>query len=152
MPFVVMVAGPNGSGKTTLTSYLRARKVKLGRYINADDIAGTLAGSYDERVRAAQVIADQQRTDYLANRVSFTFETVMSHESKVAFFEDCRAAGYRKRPAYTAGVGFDLTDRFQAACASAWRARIVFQFHGNSSSSRWAGWPAIRARTSASQT
>jgi predicted ABC-type ATPase len=94
MPFVVMVAGPNGSGKTTLIRSLRDQDIDLGRYINADDIASQLIGTYDERVRAAQAIADVQRAESLANGVSFTFETVMSHESKVAFLQDCRAAGY----------------------------------------------------------
>jgi predicted ABC-type ATPase len=94
MPFVVMVAGPNGSGKTTLTRYLRDQQIELGRYINADDIALDLKGDYEDRVRAAQIIADQQRLDSLERRIDFTFETVMSHPSKVEFFEDCLAAGY----------------------------------------------------------
>ena len=42
-------------------------------------------------------------------------------------------------PPYTAEVWFDLTDRFQAACARASRARMAFQFHGSNSSSLWAG-------------
>lgn len=89
-----MVAGPNGSGKTTLTDFLRSNEIDLGRYINPDEIAAVLSGAYDDRVRAAQRIADQQRLDSLARRLSFTFETVMSHPSKLDFFEDCRTAGY----------------------------------------------------------
>jgi predicted ABC-type ATPase len=94
MPFVVMIAGPNGSGKTTLSRHIRDQGISLGQYINPDDIAAGLVGSYDERVREAQQIADQHRADYLKDGVSFTFETVMSHESKVEFFEKCRIAEF----------------------------------------------------------
>jgi predicted ABC-type ATPase len=94
MPFVLMVAGPNGSGKTTLTQHLRDQGVDLGLYINPDEIAASLIGSYDDRVRTAQSIADEQRAQALAARISFTFETVMSHPSKVDFFETCQAAGF----------------------------------------------------------
>ena len=52
-----MIAGPNGAGKTTLTRWLRGR-IEFGEYINPDDIAEQLDGTYDERVRQAQMIAD----------------------------------------------------------------------------------------------
>jgi predicted ABC-type ATPase len=89
-----MVAGPNGSGKTTLISYLRAQGVELGRYINPDDIAATLSGDYGRRVREAQSLADAERARCLDTRTSFTFETVMSHVSKVEFLQDCKDAGF----------------------------------------------------------
>jgi predicted ABC-type ATPase len=56
-PFVLMIAGPNGSGKTTLTEQLRRDGSDLGRYINPDEIAATLAGDYDIRVGRAQALA-----------------------------------------------------------------------------------------------
>ena len=49
-PFLLMVAGPNGSGKTTLTATLREAGIKLGVYINPDNIAAGLSGDYDKRV------------------------------------------------------------------------------------------------------
>lgn len=43
----------------------------------------------------ASVIADFIRQHLLNGGTSFTFETVMSHPSKVEFMRDARAAGYR---------------------------------------------------------
>lgn len=93
-PFLLMVAGPNGSGKSTLTRQLRADGVDLGVYINPDDIAATLQGSYDTRVLEAQQRAEALRQDCLRRRVSFSFETVMSHESKINILKQARALGY----------------------------------------------------------
>ncbi len=93
-PILVIIAGPNGSGKTTLTRQLIEDGVDFGFYINPDVIAEGLAGTYDQRVAAAQRIADQQRQDCLAERRSFAFETVMSHESKIATLAQARTAGY----------------------------------------------------------
>jgi predicted ABC-type ATPase len=95
MPFVIMVAGPNGSGKTTLTQAMSAGGVDFGEYINADDLAKSLDGSYLERVKAAQLIADERRISALKRRLNFTFETVMSHPSKVDFFDKCLRADYK---------------------------------------------------------
>jgi predicted ABC-type ATPase len=96
-----MIAGPNGSGKTTLLRFIRAQAAdfqpggpEVGLYINPDDIATALRGSYEERVREAQSIADDQREFCIDNGLNFTFETVMSHPSKVEFFERARDAGF----------------------------------------------------------
>jgi len=94
MPFVAMIAGPNGSGKTTLVNHLRRRGVYLGEYVNPDEIAAGLSGAYDERVREAQHIAERRRSEYLRSGTSFTFETVMSHPSKVEFFAEAAAMGF----------------------------------------------------------
>src|SRR5580704_3465025 len=93
-PFLLMIAGPNGSGKTTLTDRLRQQNIELGEYINPDDIATELQGSLGERSLRAQKIADQKRTDCIENRKSFTFETVMSHPSKVDILDRAKKAGF----------------------------------------------------------
>jgi predicted ABC-type ATPase len=93
-PILLMVAGPNGSGKTTLTRQLRADGIVLGKYINPDDIAATLIGSYRERVAAAQRLAETQRQDCLSRRQSFSFETVMSHASKIEILKQAHLLGY----------------------------------------------------------
>ena len=90
-----MIAGPNGSGKTTLTNQLRRAGIDLGRYINPDEIAATLEGDYGGRVRQAQAMADAQRAACLLGRESFSFETVMSHPSKVDVLRDARGRGFR---------------------------------------------------------
>jgi predicted ABC-type ATPase len=89
-----MVAGPNGAGKTTLVWTLRQKGVEFGEYINPDDIAHELQGSYDDRVRQAQSIADRRREACIEARRSFSFETVMSHPSKIDILARAKAAGF----------------------------------------------------------
>jgi lipopolysaccharide/colanic/teichoic acid biosynthesis glycosyltransferase/predicted ABC-type ATPase len=93
-PFLLIVAGPNGAGKTTLTRWLRSQEIDFGEYINADDIASELQGPEDVRVREAQRIADVRREQCLEARRSFTFETVMSHPSKVELLKRAKQAGF----------------------------------------------------------
>ena len=88
------MAGPNGSGKTTLIQRLRERGVGLGEYINPDDIAGELEGLYDARVAEAQSIADRRREACIEAKRSFSFETVMSHPSKIDVLVRAKAAGF----------------------------------------------------------
>lgn len=47
----------------------------------------------DERM--AQIIADFLREKLLEKKVKFSFETVFSHESKIAFMKKCAEAGYK---------------------------------------------------------
>jgi predicted ABC-type ATPase len=89
-----MVAGPNGAGKTTLIRWLRQYGVDFGEYINPDDIADELEGAYDDRVRQAQRIADRRRDACIEARRSFSFETVMSHPSKVDILVRAKSAGF----------------------------------------------------------
>ena len=107
-PFLLVVAGPNGSGKTTLTNQLRAEGIAFGRYINPDEIAKTLSGAYGDRVRQAQAIADAQRAACLDKRESFSFETVMSHPSKIEVMRQARALGFRTALYFVATESVEL--------------------------------------------
>jgi predicted ABC-type ATPase len=89
-----MFAGPNGSGKSTLFNWLRDQNIDFGTYINPDEIAKGLEGSLAERSRQAQALADQARARCLDRRQDFSFETVMSHPSKVDFLELAGSLGY----------------------------------------------------------
>jgi predicted ABC-type ATPase len=89
-----MIAGPNGAGKTTLTRFLRQRGLEFGEYINPDDIARELEGSYNIRVAQAQIIADRRREECIDANRSFSFETVMSHPSKVDILIRAKSAGF----------------------------------------------------------
>ena len=93
-PYLVMVAGPNGSGKTTLTNLLRRDGIVFGEYINPDDIARSLLGIHPDPVRQAQNIADKLRETCLKERRSFSFETVMSHPSKVEILARAKEYGF----------------------------------------------------------
>ena len=93
-PFLLIIAGPNGAGKTTLVRTLRQTGVEFAEYINPDDIASELQGSYDDRVRQAQAVADRRREACIEARRSFSFETVMSHPSKIDILARAKAAGF----------------------------------------------------------
>jgi predicted ABC-type ATPase len=92
--FLLTIAGPNGAGKTTLTRRLLESGVDFGIYINPDDIAHELSGSYQARVAQAQAIADKRRDACIEAKRSFSFETVMSHPSKVELLVRAKAAGF----------------------------------------------------------
>ena len=93
-PFVVVIAGPNGSGKTTLTRSLIDAGVDFGIHIDPDEIAQTLELPEPQRSLQAQQIADFKRDICLQRRDSFSFETVMSHPSKIALMVRAHDAGY----------------------------------------------------------
>ena len=93
-PFLTVIAGPNGSGKSTLINHLIKKGVDFGLYINADDIARENIWTGDEGAREAQAEAGRLRDEYLAAGSNFSFETVMSHPSKVEFMTRARSAGY----------------------------------------------------------
>lgn len=93
-PFVLVIAGPNGSGKSTLTQHLLESGVDFGTYINPDEIALTLEMPEPGRSKQAQATADFKRELCLERRLSFSFETVMSHPSKVEIMLKAHDAGY----------------------------------------------------------
>jgi predicted ABC-type ATPase len=93
-PFVLVIAGPNGSGKSTLTEYLLDSGIDFGNYINPDEIALSVELPEPQRSAQAQSIADFQRDTCLTKKMSFSFETVMSHPSKVELMIRAHDAGY----------------------------------------------------------
>lgn len=93
-PILTVFAGPNGSGKSSLTRHLAAAGYDFANYINPDDIATTLSGSYEARVREAQSLADARRAEAIEQHLSFTFETVFSHPSKLDVLGHARDAGF----------------------------------------------------------
>lgn len=84
-PKMILIAGPNGSGKTTLTEKLKSAGVDFGEYVNPDEIALSLGGSGDDIVRKAQKIAENKRKELLQAGISHSFESVMSHHSKIEY-------------------------------------------------------------------
>lgn len=90
----MVLAGPNGSGKSTLTNYLIELGIDFGTYINPDEIALTLDLPEPQRSAQAQSIADFNRDTCLERKLSFSFETVMSHPSKVELMARAHDAGY----------------------------------------------------------
>jgi predicted ABC-type ATPase len=97
-PTLLVIAGPNGSGKTTLTNRLRGLNFDFGIYVNADEIAARLQTDNNAAAPEASIFAqreaDRLRRTMLDEGTSFSFETVMSHPSKVEEMEEARALGF----------------------------------------------------------
>ena len=92
-PQLWMLVGGNGAGKTTFYhKFLRDQGI---HFINADLIAKEMAPDQPEAMsyEAAQ-IAEQIRFGFLREGISFCFETVFSHPSKLQFVQQARAMGY----------------------------------------------------------
>ena len=85
-PKVKVFAGPNGSGKSTITEEM----LIYGVYINADDIKRHRGCSDLEAAQEAELL----REHFLANRMDFTFETVLSTERNILFLKRAKEAGY----------------------------------------------------------
>lgn len=89
-PLIIAIAGPNGAGKSTFfEAHLRQSGLP---FVNADELARELRV---DAYRAADA-ASQIRSDLVAARQSFVFETVFSDpkQDKVAFLQACEAQGY----------------------------------------------------------
>ena len=88
-----VLAGGNGTGKTTFYNmFLAPKGIKL---VNADIIAKAISPENPENVSyEAAYVAEQIRQKLLEQGVSFCFETVFSHVSKIDFVANARAQGY----------------------------------------------------------
>lgn len=88
-PIVIAIAGSNGAGKST---FFHAHLAECGlRFVNTDDLAANLVlGAYEAADLAAAI-----RTELIAQRESFVFETVLSdpHGAKVAELEEAARQG-----------------------------------------------------------
>lgn len=89
-----VLVGGNGAGKSTFynTSLLSKRGV---RFVNADMIAKHISPDCPEKVsyEAAHLI-ERIRDEFLIKGISFCFETVFSHPSKIDFIAKAKAHGY----------------------------------------------------------
>lgn len=120
MPSIRLVAGPNGSGKTTLTRLLREKhSVPLGQYLNPDDIAKhvnfeAIVKSFPTEIAAdsaailARDISVGLRGDWIRDRLSFTYESVMSHESHIDAVKKAVGDGYKAYLYYVCTSDVDL--------------------------------------------
>jgi predicted ABC-type ATPase len=88
-----LLAGGNGAGKSTFyRCYLEPRGLKL---VNADIIARRINRRNPESYSyQAASLAAKLRTNLLKQGVSFCFETVFSHPSKIDFVAEARSLGY----------------------------------------------------------
>ena len=89
-----MFSGPNGSGKSTITPLFQNQPDFPQKYINPDEIALTLGGDTMSKAYQASAIAAQERFKCIEKKESFSFETVMSHPSKLAILETAKEVGF----------------------------------------------------------
>ena len=89
-----LLAGGNGAGKTTFFNlYLAKYGIK---FVNADSIAKDMDPQRPEDTSyQAATITAKIREDLIAQGISFCFETVFSHESKIDFLARAKANGYK---------------------------------------------------------
>ncbi len=99
-PEVIVFAGPNGSGKTTVTKLAKL----IEPYINADDIKRT---NYCSDLEAAQ-IAEKMREECVAQRKSFTFETVLSTDRNLKLLKNAKEKGFFIRCIYVLTINPDI--------------------------------------------
>jgi predicted ABC-type ATPase len=95
-PELWLLVGGNGAGKSTFYErFLARRNIPL---VNADNIARSLwPDSPEKHSYEAALIAERERLRLLDEGLSFCFETVFSHPSKIDFVGAAKAAGYRIR-------------------------------------------------------
>ncbi len=88
-----VLAGGNGAGKSTFYNLFL---LKYGiKFVNADLIAKDIDSENLESLSyLAATVAAKIRKDLIAHGVSFCFETVFSHESKIDFIAQAKANGY----------------------------------------------------------
>ncbi|MBW2369915.1 MAG: zeta toxin family protein [Deltaproteobacteria bacterium] len=88
-----LLAGGNGAGKSTFHRlFLAPRGIKL---ISADLIAKEIDPENTEKLGyKAAYLADRLRDDFIYKGISFCYETVFSHVSKIDFVAKAKALGY----------------------------------------------------------
>ena len=89
-----VLAGGNGAGKSTFYNlYLAKYGIK---FVNADLIAKEIGSeNLEELSYHAAILAARIREELITEGVSFCFETVFSHESKIDFVAQAKAYGYK---------------------------------------------------------
>ena len=96
-PVLIVIAGPNGSGKTTITSrVLQHDWLEDSLYINPDNVAQHMFGDWNnqEAVLKAAQYCQEQREEFLKNKHSMIFETVMSTDEKINFIQRAKEADF----------------------------------------------------------
>jgi predicted ABC-type ATPase len=89
-----VLAGGNGAGKST---FYKLYLAKYGiKFVNADLIVKDMDSENPEGLSYhAAALAAKIREGLISQGVSFCFETVFSHESKIDFLASAKANGYK---------------------------------------------------------
>ena len=95
MANLVVIGGSNGSGKSTTAPKLLRDTLRVGEFINADNIAAGLSAFRPERVAfAAGRIMLQRVQELAAAKTDFALESTLSSRSLASWIERMRGEGY----------------------------------------------------------
>jgi len=92
---IFVFAGPNGSGKSTVIKSFLENQMCPEEYICPDNLVPADKKEDEEAYLRAMVLAEEKRIENLNCGKSFTFETVLSTESKIEFLKAAREKGFR---------------------------------------------------------
>lgn len=96
-PTMYVFAGPNACGKSTLIANRYLSGQLDAPYINADIIAATELNYIEdesEKAKTGMFIAKDRVNYAIDNKMSFTYETVLSHPSKIDLIRKAKENGY----------------------------------------------------------
>ena len=93
---IFILGGPNGAGKTTAAEILLPEKLRIGYFLNADEIArGIAPGNVESAAFEAGRLMIERMRALIRNERSFAFETTCAGKSYLRLLTDCQKAGWR---------------------------------------------------------
>lgn len=96
MKEIVLIGGPNGAGKTTAARVLLTRQLTGIPFLNADEIARSIAPENPESaaIDAGRILLEQLH-DLVWRGQSFALESTLSGRAFAPVLKACRSAGWR---------------------------------------------------------
>lgn len=91
---------PNGSGKSTVVKAFLENRACPDEYICPDNLVPADKKEDPDAYMTAMILAEEQRMEHLNCGKSFTFETVLSTESKIDFLKEAKEKGFRIKVIY----------------------------------------------------
>lgn len=95
-PNVIIIAGPNGAGKTTSSAGVLRGRLRVDKFVNADEIARGLSAFDPEAVAltAGKLMLERLRT-LAQERKDFAFETTLASRTFAPWIRALRQDGYK---------------------------------------------------------
>lgn len=96
MKEIILIGGPNGAGKTTTARVLMPEFFAQYPFLNADDIARSLAPwDVESAALAAGRLMIERMRMLVRNDQSFALESTLSGKSFLRFLQNCKERGWR---------------------------------------------------------
>lgn len=93
---IFILGGPNGAGKTTAARVLLPLQLRMGAFLNADEIARRISPDNPATadLRAGRILLECLQ-EMIRQKRSFAFETTCAGRAYLKILRDCRASGWR---------------------------------------------------------